>query len=66
MAKRNVPFNVKAFWVNIQNEKCKRKLAGALKNLERAMKRETATLEMYTCKVYLDGKLGKSQQQKLA
>jgi len=63
VAKRNVSFNAKAFWENIQHEKSKKKLAGALKNLERAMKREAVTLEMYTCKVYLDGKLSIGKRQ---
>ena len=66
MAKRKVPFNVEAFWRNIQQETCKKKLEGALAYLEHVMKQGPATEEMYTCKMFLIGKTGKGNQAKLA
>jgi hypothetical protein len=58
MAKRDVSFNVRAFWQSIQHQKCKKKLRGALVHLHRIMNKEIATEDMVTCEVYLKGKIG--------
>jgi len=59
MAKREVAFNAKGFWESISAETCKKKLKGALINLERAMKKQPVTEQMIACQVYLKGKVKK-------
>ena len=62
MATRKVSFNAEGFLASVKGEKCKKKLKGALVQLERVMKKEVITEEMFACRTHLLKKIGNCSQ----